>query len=87
VLLALSSQVVGWMLISTSLPRVPAAMTSVVLTVQPVGSMILAAIFFSESPSALQIAGCAAILSGLVAVSTRPREPAVAVAARSTMGP
>jgi drug/metabolite transporter (DMT)-like permease len=75
------------MLISTSLPRLPAALTSVVLTVQPVGSMILGAIFFSESPSALQVAGCAAILTGLVAVSTRPRAAPVPVPGRTTMGP
>ena len=87
VLLALSSQVLGWMLISTSLPRLPAARTSVVLTVQPVGSMILAAIFFAESPSPIQIAGCAAILTGLVAVSMRPRAAPVPVATRTTMGP
>jgi drug/metabolite transporter (DMT)-like permease len=71
-LLALSSQVLGWMLISTSLPRLPAALTSVVLTVQPVGSMILGALLLDESPTALQIAGCAAILTGLVALTARP---------------
>ncbi len=36
VLLALTSQVVGWLLISVSLPRLPAAMTSLLLLVQPV---------------------------------------------------
>ena len=41
ILLALSSQVVGWLLISTSLPRLPAALTSMILTVQPVGSVVL----------------------------------------------
>jgi drug/metabolite transporter (DMT)-like permease len=76
-LLALSSQVLGWLLISTSLPRLPAARTSVVLTIQPIGSMILGAIFFSESPTALQIVGCAAILTGLVAVTAQRRRIAV----------
>jgi spermidine synthase/drug/metabolite transporter (DMT)-like permease len=36
ILLALSSQVVGWLLISITLPRLPAALTSVLLTFQPV---------------------------------------------------
>jgi drug/metabolite transporter (DMT)-like permease len=77
--LALSSQVLGWMLISTSLPRLPAAVTSILLTIQPVGSMILGAVLLGEDPSALQLIGVAAILTGLVAVaSTRGREPAVA---------
>jgi drug/metabolite transporter (DMT)-like permease len=71
--LALTSQVLGWMLISTSLPRLPAAITSVLLTIQPVGSMILGAVVLGEHPSALQIAGCAAILSGLLAVTSRSR--------------
>lgn len=71
-LLALSSQVVGWLLISTSLPRLPAALTSVLLTVQPVGSVILGVIIFSESPSLLQLAGVACIFSGIV-VATAPR--------------
>jgi drug/metabolite transporter (DMT)-like permease len=76
VLLALSSQVLGWMLISTSLPRLPAAITSILLTIQPVGSMILGALLLGEDASALQLLGVVFILTGLVAVaSTRGRAP------------
>ena len=39
VTLALTSQVVGWLLIAVSLPRVPAALTSVILLLQPVASV------------------------------------------------
>jgi drug/metabolite transporter (DMT)-like permease len=74
VTLALTSQVVGWLLISASLPRLPAALTSLLLTIQPVGSVILGAIIFGEAPSALQLLGVAAILSGLVLVA-RVRPP------------
>jgi drug/metabolite transporter (DMT)-like permease len=63
-LLALSSQVLGWLLITISLPRLPAAMTSLLLMVQPVGSVALAALIFGESPSVLQLAGVAAGASG-----------------------
>jgi drug/metabolite transporter (DMT)-like permease len=77
VLLALTSQVLGWLLISISLPRLPAALTSLLLTIQPVGSVILAAIIFSEAPTPLQLAGVAAILTGL-ATLTRSRSPASA---------
>jgi drug/metabolite transporter (DMT)-like permease len=73
--LALSSQVVGWLLISASLPRLPAALTSLLLTIQPVCSVLLGAALFGEAPSALQIAGVAAILAGLVLVA-RVRAPA-----------
>jgi drug/metabolite transporter (DMT)-like permease len=72
VLLALSSQVLGWMLITVSLPRLPAALTSVTLTIQPVGSVLLGVILLGEQPSALQLAGVACILAGLLAIARRP---------------
>jgi drug/metabolite transporter (DMT)-like permease len=76
-LLALSSQVVGWLLISLSLPRLPAALTSVLLTVQPVGSVILGVVLLSESPSLVQLLGVACIFSGIiVATARRSRVPA-----------
>jgi drug/metabolite transporter (DMT)-like permease len=65
--LALSSQVVGWLLIATSLPRLPAAMMSMLLTVQPALSVALAAVIFGESPSALQLFGVVLILAALLA--------------------
>lgn len=77
VLLAMSSQVVGWLLISSALPRLPAALTSVLITIQPVGSVILGVIIFGESPSLLQLGGVAFIFSGVVvATAWRPRVPA-----------
>ena len=66
--LALSSQVVGWLLIATSLPRLPAAMTSMLLTFQPVATVILAAIIFSESPSPIQLVGVGLVLVALMSV-------------------
>jgi drug/metabolite transporter (DMT)-like permease len=71
ILLALSSQVLGWLLIAASLPRLPAALTSVTLTIQPVGSVLLGMVLLGEDPSALQLAGVACILAGLVSVALR----------------
>jgi drug/metabolite transporter (DMT)-like permease len=71
--LALSSQVLGWLLITVSLPRLPAALTSVTLTIQPVGSVFLGVILLGENPSLLQLAGVVLIISGLVAIATRRR--------------
>jgi drug/metabolite transporter (DMT)-like permease len=72
--LALTSQILGWLLISQSLSRLPAAVASVLLTIQPIGAVILAAIIFGEAPTALQIVGVVALLAGLVAVArVRPR--------------
>jgi drug/metabolite transporter (DMT)-like permease len=72
-LLALSSQVVGWLLISVSLPRLPAALTSMILTIQPVGSVVLGIVLLGEDPTALQLLGAACILAGLVSIATRRR--------------
>ena len=72
-LLALSSQVVGWLLITVSLPRLPAALTSVTLTIQPVGSVLLGVVLLGEDPSALQLVGVVCILAGLLAIARRPR--------------
>lgn len=72
-LLALSSQVMGWLLITSSLPRLPAAQTSILLTLQPVGSVLLGVAIFSEAPSGLQLVGVGAILAGLVLVARRAR--------------
>jgi drug/metabolite transporter (DMT)-like permease len=77
ILLALSSQVVGWLIIGATLPRLPAAMTSLLLTVQPIGTMGLAALIFGEDPSPLQLAGVLLVLIGLlVATVSRPRRVA-----------
>jgi drug/metabolite transporter (DMT)-like permease len=69
--LALSSQVVGWLLISVSLPRLPAALTSVLLTIQPVGSVLLGVVLLGEAPSALQLAGVLAIFAGIIVATAR----------------
>jgi drug/metabolite transporter (DMT)-like permease len=66
VLYALSSQALGWLLISSSLPRLPAVVTSILLTLQPVCSVVFAALILGESPSALQLAGAGCILVGLI---------------------
>ena len=77
VVLALSSQVLGWMLISTSLPRLPAALTSILLMLQPVTSVMLGAVLLDESPSAIQLSGVAIVLAavGFATLGTRSREP------------
>lgn len=69
--LALSSQVAGWLLISRSLPRLPAAVTSIVLLLQPVGAMTIAAIAVDETPSLTQLAGAGLILAGVVVATSR----------------
>jgi len=72
--LALTSQVLGWLLISRSLPRLPAALTSLLLLLQPLASLLLAGATLGERPSAAQLAGCAVVLAGVVYAATGRRD-------------
>jgi drug/metabolite transporter (DMT)-like permease len=65
-LLALTSQVIGWLLITVSMPRLPAGMIGALLLVQPAGSVALSYAFLDERPSTLQLAGVVLILAGVV---------------------
>jgi len=80
VLLALSSQVLGWLLISVSLPRLPAAITSIVLMLQPMTTVLLGAVLLSEKPSAVQLSGVFVVLAGVafatLGARSREYEPA-----------
>lgn len=78
--LALTSQVVAWLLISVSLPRLPAAVTSVLLCLQPVGSVLLGIALLGETPSGLQLSGVLVVVAGIVLATLgnarRPKTPA-----------
>jgi drug/metabolite transporter (DMT)-like permease len=66
VLLAMTSQVIGWLLITMSMPRLPAWLVSVLLLVQPVGSLILGAVILGERPSPPQYVGAVVMLGGVL---------------------
>ncbi len=70
-LVALTSQVAGYLLISASLPRLPAALTSVILLAQPVATVIAAGVLLSEAPSPVQLAGVGLVVVGLVVAGAR----------------
>jgi len=65
-LLALTSQVLGWMLITTSMPRLPAWLIGALLLIQPAGSVALGAIALRERPSQWQLIGVALMLVGVL---------------------
>lgn len=77
-ILALGVQVAGWMVISISLPRLDAAMTSVLLTIQPVGAVLLGIVILAEAPSIFQLAGVLCILSGLAILTVGGRRSVAA---------
>ena len=77
-LLAITSQVIGWLLITVSMPRLPAAMIGALLLVQP-ASVGLSYLVLGERPSGWQLFGVALVLAGvLVAVGGRAGRPAPA---------
>jgi drug/metabolite transporter (DMT)-like permease len=82
-LLALTSQVIGWLLITVSMPRLAAGMIGALLLIQPAGSVALSYLFLGEHPSELQLAGVILMLAGVV-IAVSGRAPAVPYARRRT---
>jgi len=67
--LALISQVAGWLLITSSLPKLPSAVGSLMLLLQPAASLALAAVIIHEHPTLPQILGAALTCGGALAAS------------------
>jgi drug/metabolite transporter (DMT)-like permease len=74
-LLSLTSQTLGWLLITSSLPRLPAAISSLTLLLQPAAAMLLAAIVLNERPTLIQVAGAVVVCCGVLAVSLTASSP------------
>lgn len=72
-LVAVTSQVLGYLFITLSLPRLPAAVGSLLLFVQPVATLLFAALLLGERPSPLQLAGVALVLGGVAAAAAPGR--------------
>jgi drug/metabolite transporter (DMT)-like permease len=63
--LGITAQSAGYLLISISLPRLPAIITSIILLTQPVMSMGLAIVLLGETPSPTQLLGVAFVIGGI----------------------
>jgi drug/metabolite transporter (DMT)-like permease len=79
-LLGLTSQSLGYLLISLSLPRLPAVITSIILLAQPVMTVALSIVLLGEAPSGTQLLGVALVIGGIAvatlgAVAARARLP------------
>jgi drug/metabolite transporter (DMT)-like permease len=72
-LLSMVVQVAGWLLITASLPQLPAALSSMLLLLQPAGAMILGAIVLGQWPTAIQRAGAAVACGGVVVAALAKR--------------
>jgi drug/metabolite transporter (DMT)-like permease len=82
-LLALTSQVIGWLLITVAMPRLAAGMIGALLLIQPAGSVALSYLFLGERPSPLQLAGVVLMLAGVV-IAVSGRAPTVPYERRRT---
>ena len=69
VLLGVTAQSAGYLLISISLPRLPAIITSVILLAQPVITVGLGMLLLSEAPSLTQLLGVALVIGGIAAAT------------------
>ena len=70
-LVGITSQSIGYLVISISLPRLPATVVSIILLAQPVATVLLARVLLDEQPSIDQLLGVVLILAG-IAVATIP---------------
>jgi drug/metabolite transporter (DMT)-like permease len=77
-LLGVTSQSAGYLLISLSLPRLPAVMTSILLLTQPVATLGLSMLLLGEAPSGRQLAGVALVIGGIAAATLGGGRSAIA---------
>lgn len=70
-LVGITSQSIGYLVISISLPRLPAALVSIILLTQPVATVILARVLLDEQPSIEQLLGVSLVMAG-IGVATLP---------------
>jgi drug/metabolite transporter (DMT)-like permease len=71
--LALMSQVVGWLLITHSLPRIPAAVAGLILLLQPALAFVWDVLFFNRATTTLAWAGVALALAAIYLGATSAR--------------
>lgn len=69
--LALVAQVLGWLLISSALPRLPSLETSVMLLLQPMLTVLWAYLIFDEVLSAVQWLGVGLVLGGIATLAAK----------------
>jgi drug/metabolite transporter (DMT)-like permease len=71
VLVGITSQSIGYLVISISLPRLPAALVSIILLAQPVATVVLARVIpaLDEVPSIDQLLGIVLVIGGIAAAT------------------
>ncbi|MGE5156395.1 MAG: DMT family transporter [Betaproteobacteria bacterium] len=83
VALGVLSQSIGYLAIQVSLPRLPAVISSVLLLVQPVTTVVLAAMLLAELPSPAQLAGVVLVIGGISLATGSLRRVRLALTTRA----
>ena len=86
-LLSLTSQTIGWLLITSSLPKLPAAVSSLLLLLQPAAAILLAAVVLAERPSLVQLAGALLVCGGVLVASRAAHRVQPSTAVSEKPGP
>ncbi|XGU21338.1 EamA family transporter [Rhodococcus sp. 3Y1] len=64
VLLALVSQVIGWLLVASASQRLPASAVAASLVLQSASALLFGAVLLAQTPTLVQLAGAGMILAG-----------------------
>jgi drug/metabolite transporter (DMT)-like permease len=72
---ALTSGIIGWLMVAVYSPRLPSHVGAVLLLLTPVGALALGALVLGERPTFAQWAGCALILVSAYATVTSRGAP------------
>lgn len=73
-LLAATCQVLAWLLIARSLAQLRPVVMSLLLTIQPIGSLMLGVLLLGERPAFAQVLG-AAMIVGAIVLAVTGRQP------------
>lgn len=73
-LLGVGPQAAGWLAIGFALPRLPAAITSFAILLQPTLTLLWGYLVFDETPSIVQLTGVVLVVSGVVMVATQRKD-------------
>ncbi|MGY4647262.1 DMT family transporter [Mycobacterium sp. URHB0021] len=62
ILVTVTGQLLGWLLVAYFSPRLPSDLSSALLLLTPIGAIVLSAVVLDERPSPAQLVGCTLIL-------------------------
>lgn len=87
VVLSVVSQIVGWLFITSALPYLPAALSSLLLLFQPAAAMVLADVVLSQRPTLLQVLGALLVCGGVLWAARAQRGPGAGLEPRRRSHP